>query len=235
MPAAGFAAVVVAAQRMGGCTLAMYQAVLFDVDGTIVHSRPGILHSFAHTFRTMGLDPDTIDLSAYLGPPLRRSFAEHFARESDVERAVSIYRQWYAEHGMHECSVFDGVRPMLARLRQAGVFLATATSKPTQVVRPILEELGLLNDFDLVCGASMDKSVDTKAAVIRQALTDVRVAGKRVLMVGDRRDDMQGAADCGLPAAGVLYGYGTRQELQAWHPVFLAPDCESLTQYILTG
>lgn len=223
------------ALQLGGRTVAMYQAVLFDVDGTIVHSRPGILHSFAHTFRTMGLDPDAIDLGAYLGPPLRRSFAEHFEKECDVERAVTIYRQWYAQRGMHECSVFEGVRPMLDRLRQAGVLLATATSKPTQVVRPILEELDLLNCFDLVCGASMDKSVDTKTAVIRQALADPRFAGKRVLMVGDRRDDMQGAADCGLPAAGVLYGYGTREELEAWRPVFLADNCESLTRYILNG
>lgn len=212
-----------------------YQAVLFDVDGTIVHSRPGIVHSFAYAFRAMGLDPEGIDLNAYLGPPLRRSFAQHFDREEDIERAVCLYRQRYAQSGMHECSVFEGVRPMLRELREAGVFLATATSKPTQVVRPILRELELLDCFDLVCGASMDKSVDTKTAVIRRALADPHIAGKRVLMVGDRRDDMQGAADCGLPAAGVLYGYGSRDELEPWQPVLLAPDCETLTQYILDG
>lgn len=210
-----------------------YDAVLFDVDGTLIHSRPGIEHTFAYTFRQMGLDPSSIDLSRYLGPPLRWSFAQHFAAEADVERAVDIYRGRYAQTGMHECSLFPGVKQMLSRLKSAGLLLATATSKPQAVVGPILEEQGIRQYFDLVGGASMDKSVDTKAAVIRQDLTDPRLAGKRILMVGDRRDDLQGAAECGLPAAAVLYGYGTRGELEPWRPVFLAPDTAALADYIL--
>ena len=122
---------------------------------------------------------------------------------------------------------------MLERLRAAGIRLATATSKPTEVVAPILEEQDILKYFDLVGGASMDKSVDTKTAVVRQDLTDPRFAAGRILMVGDRKDDMQGAADCGLPAAGVLYGYGSREELEAWHPVCLAQDPAALTDFIL--
>ena len=122
---------------------------------------------------------------------------------------------------------------MLERLRAAGVRLATATSKPREVVLPILEEQDILRYFDLVGGASMDKSVDTKTAVICQDLTDPNFSTGRVLMVGDRRDDMQGAADCGLPAAAVLYGYGSREELEAWNPVYLAPDCAALADFIL--
>ena len=174
-----------------------YDAILFDVDGTLIHSRPGIENTFAYAFRQMGLDPANIDLSRYLGPPLRWSFAQHFGTDAEVERAVDFYRDRYAREGMHECSLFPGVKELLARLKEAGLFLATATSKPRDVVLPILEEQGILPCFDLVGGASMDKSVDTKTAVIRQDLADPRLAGRRVLMVGDRRDDMQGAADCG--------------------------------------
>lgn len=210
-----------------------YDAVLFDVDGTLIHSRPGIENSFAYAFAEMGLDPAQIDLSRYLGPPLRWSFGQHFSDEADVERAVEIYRDRYARLGMHECSLFPGVRQLLERLRAAGVRLATATSKPREVVLPILEEQDILRYFDLVGGASMDKSVDTKTAVIRQDLTDPNFSTGRVLMVGDRRDDMQGAADCGLPAAAVLYGYGSREELEAWNPVYLAPDCAALADFIL--
>lgn len=210
-----------------------YDAVLFDVDGTLIHSRPGIENSFAYAFAEMGLDPAQIDLSRYLGPPLRWSFGQHFSDEADVERAVEIYRDRYARLGMHECSLFPGVRQLLERLRAAGVRLATATSKPKEVVLPILEEQDILRYFDLVGGASMDKSVDTKTAVIRQDLTDPNFSTGRVLMVGDRRDDMQGAADCGLPAAAVLYGYGSREELEAWNPVYLAPDCAALADFIL--
>ncbi len=210
-----------------------YDAVLFDVDGTLIHSRPGIENSFAYAFAEMGLDPAQIDLSCYLGPPLRWSFGQHFSDEADVEHAVEIYRDRYARLGMHECSLFPGVRQLLERLRAAGVRLATATSKPREVVLPILEEQDILRYFDLVGGASMDKSVDTKTAVIRQDLTDPNFSTGRVLMVGDRRDDMQGAADCGLPAAAVLYGYGSREELEAWNPVYLAPDCAALADFIL--
>lgn len=213
--------------------LARFDAVLFDVDGTIIHSRPGIINTFAHTFRAMGLDPAQIDLARYLGPPLRQSFARHFPGEAETERAVEIYRLRYAERGMHECTVFDGVAEMLQQLRAAGVFLATATSKPVEVVTPILHEQGVAQYFDLIGGASMDKSVDTKTAVIRQDLGDPRLAGKRILMVGDRQDDMQGARDCRLPAAGVLYGYGSEAELAAWQPVLLAKTPAELAAYIL--
>ena len=210
-----------------------FDAVLFDVDGTLLHSRPGILHTFAYAFRQMGLDPANIDCSRYLGPPLRWSFAQHFATEAEVERAVNLYRTRYAETGMHECTPYPGVAGMLAALKDAGLFLATATCKPVEVVRPILAEQGLAPYFDLIGGASMDASVDTKTAVIRRDLADGRLRGARVLMVGDRQDDLQGAAACGLPAAGVLYGYGTRAELEACGPRFLAGDCAALTRWIL--
>lgn len=210
-----------------------YDAVLFDVDGTLLHSRPGILDTFSYAFRMMGLDPSGMDLGRYLGPPLRQSFAEHFDSDADIERAVAFYRTRYAQRGMHMCSPFPGVQDMLHTLQAAGLFLATATSKPTEVVTPILAEQGIAGFFDHIGGASMDKSVDTKTAVIRSVLDDPRLKGKKILMVGDRQDDMQGASDCRIPAAGVLYGYGSREELTAWHPVFLAGDCAELTRYIL--
>lgn len=212
-----------------------FDAVLFDVDGTLLHSKPGILDTFAYAFRAMGLDPQEMDLERYLGPPLRRSFGEHFSREADVEKAVEYYRTRYAERGMHMCSPFPGVVEMLQDLRRAGVILATATSKPTAVVTPILQEQGIAEFFDYIGGASMDKSIDTKTAVIRSVLAQPVLQGKRVLMVGDRRDDMQGASDCGIPAAAVLYGYGSREELAVWNPCLMAQDCPALTAYIVNA
>ena len=111
--------------------------------------------------------------------------------------------------------------------------LCTATSKPTVVVTPILEEQGLAPYFDFIGGASMDESRDTKTEVVRYVLTQPCVQGKRVLMVGDRNDDMRGAADCGLDAAGALYGYGSREELEPFGPVLLAESCEELTDKLL--
>ena len=97
-----------------------YDAVLFDVDGTLIHSRPGIFNCFAYAFRKMGLDPDAIDCSRYLGPPLRWSFAQHFATDAEVEQAVEYYRVHYEEVGSHQCSLFPGVRQMMDTLKDAG-------------------------------------------------------------------------------------------------------------------
>ena len=133
------------------------------------------------------------------------------------------------------CGVEEGdtLSDVATKLKDAGLVLCTATSKPTQVVTPILKEKGLADYFDFIGGASMDESRDTKTAVVRYVLAQPMMQGKRVLMVGDRNDDMRGAADCGLDAAGALYGYGSREELEPFGPVLLAESCEELTDKLL--
>ena len=194
-----------------------YDVILFDVDGTLIDSAPGILNTLEEVFRKMDVDITGVNLRRYLGPPLRKTFAEHFTDPARVEEAAGLYRASYAVKGSHECRVFPGAAEMLRRLKEAGFVLCTATSKPTQVVTPILKEQGLAPYFDFIGGASMDESRDTKTEVVRYVLEQPCVKGKRVLMVGDRNDDMRGAADCGLDAAGALYGYGSRDELEPFH------------------
>ena len=210
-----------------------YDAILFDVDGTLIDSAPGIIHTLQEVFCTMGVDVSGINLRRYLGPPLRKSFGEHFTDPALIEKATDLYRTSYAVKGSHECAVFPGVLQMLQTLKDAGFLLCTATSKPTKVVTPILEEQGLSSYFSFVGGASMDESRDNKTDVIRHVLDQPVMQGKRVLMVGDRRDDMQGARNCGLDAAAVLYGYGSREEVAPFAPVFMAADCKELTEWIL--
>ena len=212
-----------------------FDAVFFDVDGTLLDSAPGILHTMQEAFERMGTDVSHIDLTKYMGPPLRKTFAEHYNTEAEIEQAVGYYRTSYAVKGCHECSLFDGAKEMLDALRQAGVLLYTATSKPTKVVTPMLHEQGIANYFVEIGGASMGKDRDTKADVIRWLLRRPELQGKRILMVGDRKEDLQGAAECGLPGAAVLYGYGSLQELQPFDPVILAKDPAALTSYILKG
>ena len=210
-----------------------YDAILFDVDGTLIDSAPGIIHTLQEVFCTMGVDVSGINLRRYLGPPLRKSFGEHFTDPALIEKATDLYRTSYAVKGSHECAVFPGVLQMLQTLKDAGFLLCTATSKPTKVVTPILEEQGLSSYFSFVGGASMDESRDNKTDVIRHVLDQQVMQGKRVLMVGDRRDDMQGARNCELDAAAVLYGYGSREEVAPFAPVFMAADCKELTEWIL--
>ena len=217
------------------CKLLNYDAILFDVDGTLIDSAPGIINTLEEVFSQMGVDTTNVNLRRYLGPPLRKSFGEHFADPALIEKATGLYRDSYAVKGSHECTPYSGAAGMLRRLKDAGLLLCTATSKPTAVVTPILEEKGLAPFFDFIGGASMDESRDTKTEVVRYVLDQPMMQGKRVLMVGDRNDDMRGAADCGLDAAGALYGYGSREELEPFHPVLLAESCADLADQILHG
>lgn len=210
-----------------------YDAVLFDVDGTLIDSAPGIFHTLEEVFRSMGVATEGMDMRCYLGPPLRRTFGEHFSDEAQIEEATLRYRASYAVKGSHECVLYPGAAELLGALRAAGILLATATSKPTSVVEPILREQGIAKYFDIIAGASLDKSRDTKTEVVRYVLSQPLLRGRRVLMVGDRHDDMRGAADCGLPAAGVLYGYGSREELAPFGPVMLAESCAALAAWLL--
>ena len=213
--------------------MAKFDAVLFDVDGTLLHSSPGIIATMEHTFRAVGIDPSTVDLKRYIGPPLRKSFGEHFNDEETIERMVQIYRDEYKITGQHMCTPFEGVAEMLTTLDKAGVLLYTATAKPITVVTPILKEQRLAHFFKFIGGATEDKSAETKTDVIRLVLARPELAGTRVLMVGDRHDDMQGAANCKIPTAAVLYGYGSKEELEPFAPVFSANSCSDLVKFIL--
>ena len=199
-----------------GKALQHYDVILFDVDGTLIDSAPGILNTLEEVFHKMNVDITGINLRRYLGPPLRKSFGEHFSDPEKIEKATD-----------------PGAAEMLRRLKEAGYVLCTATSKPTKVVTPILEEQGLAPYFDFIGGASMDESRDTKTEVVRYVLEQPCAKGKRVLMVGDRNDDMRGAADCHLDAAAALYGYGSREELEPFHPVFYAESCAALADALL--
>ncbi len=219
---------------IGEALLNTPDVILFDVDGTLVDSAPGILHTLQQVFDEMHVDVSHIDLMKYVGPPLRRSFGEHFTDEADVEAATARYREIYHEKGRYESVLYEGVQDMLAALKDAGFVLCTSTSKPTTVVTPILERLGIADYFAVIGGASMDKSRDNKTAVVAYVLEQEVLKGKTAVMIGDRREDLQGAVDCGLSHIGALYGYGTHEELAAFSPLFLAEDCAALTRFILT-
>ena len=107
-----------------------YDAILFDVDGTLIDSAPGILHTLEEVFQKMGVDVTGVNLRRYLGPPLRKSFGEHFTELDKIEQATRLYRESYAVKGSHECAAYPGAAEMLQRLKDAGLILCTARITP---------------------------------------------------------------------------------------------------------
>lgn len=148
-----------------------YDAILFDVDGTLIDSAPGIINTLKEVLIKMGVDTTHVQ-PAPLSRACRcaKASAEHFTDPTLIEKATNLYRDSYAVKGSHECAAYPGAAEMLQHLKAAGLILCTATSKPTQVVTPILKEKGLADYFDFIGGASMDESRDTKTDVVRYVL-----------------------------------------------------------------
>ena len=207
-----------------------YPYLLFDLDGTLTDPGEGITNSVAHALRKMGVEPpERAALYPFIGPPLTESFGEYYGlRGEDAARAIAFYREYFRDKGMFENAVYPGVPEALAELRMRGHTLLVATSKPEPFARRILEHFELDGYFSDICGSTLEETRTTKAEVVAYALAENRVPAGEALMIGDRRHDVEGARACGLPCMGVLWGYGSREELTQAGAALLAENLEEL-------
>lgn len=196
-----------------------WTCVLFDLDGTLTDSAPGITASLAETFARLGRAvPDEHELLNYVGPPLLDSFRIFAGMNPDeVLQAADVYRSVAKETGsdIHNNAVFPGVKGVLKRLHDAGIPLAIATSKPETRARLILDHFGLTDYFTVITGASDDEVRSSKADVVAEALRRLAEQGvdlEQTVMVGDRLHDVLGAGEHGVPTILVEWGYGSPAE-----------------------
>ena len=209
----------------------MYDILLFDLDGTIVDSSRGITNCVIHALEKFGIsEPDIKKLYRFIGPPLVDSFREFYGfSDADADAAVAFYRERYRDIGMYENDVYKGIPELLESLRARGKRIFLATSKPEEFAKKILEYLKLDKYFDLIAGATFDRSRDTKESVIRYALAEGGLAPDgSVVMIGDRLHDVEGAQAVGLDSIGVLWGFGSREELESAGATCIATTPEEL-------
>ena len=215
-----------------------WDPILFDLDGTLTDSFLGIARSVQYALSRLGIDePDLAVFRRFIGPPLYDSFLEYYhLPDADARRAVAFYRERYRETGLFENRLYDGVPQMLQTLRDAGATLVLATSKPEVFARRILAHFGIAGAFSFVAGSLLDGTRDSKAEVIRFALEQMGVSHPaRAVMIGDRKHDAIGARETGVPFGGVLYGFGSREELSAYPHVFLAETPARVAEHLLHG
>jgi phosphoglycolate phosphatase len=196
---------------------APFTSILFDLDGTIVDSAPGITATLAYTFETMGLPvPSPVELLAYVGPPILDSFRDRAGMSlGEAAEALAIYRPRYLESGALDATVFPGVAEVIRAVHAAGVPLSLATSKPETPATFMLSHFGLLDQFDIITGASDDEVRSSKQDVVAEALVRLDAFGadlSRPVLVGDREHDVEGAAANGVPTIFVDWGYGSPAE-----------------------
>jgi len=183
------------------------QLVIFDLDGTLTDSAQGIVSSFRHALSEIGAEIPGGDLAGRIvGPPMHHTLREMGLDDPDT--AIAVYRADYSTRGWAINSPFDGIPELLADLRAAGVRLAVATSKAEPTARRILEHFGLDGHFDVIAGASLDGVRATKAEVMAHALAQLAPLPERVVMVGDRAHDVEGAAAHDIGTVVVDWGYG---------------------------
>jgi phosphoglycolate phosphatase len=212
------------------------QYILMDLDGTITNPKAGITKSVQYALRANGIIIDDLDtLCRHIGPPLRGSFIEFYGfSEAQAEAAVAKYREYFSVTGIFENEEYEGMRELLRKLKAADKSLIVATSKPEIFARQIIEHFGLQEYFEDICGANLDDTRGTKEEVIRYALEKNGIKDySEVVMVGDRKHDVEGAKAVGLDSIGVLYGFGSKEELVEAGAGQIAATVEELYDVIM--
>lgn len=203
-----------------------YTTVLFDVDGTLLDSAPGIIDGYKWALRSAGVEPPADEvLGADIGPPLEVVLTRHGFPAERASEAIGIYRERYLSHGTLMAEPYPGVREMLDALAERGVRLATATTKRVDTARSILGVHGLLDYFEVIGGSGLTDRT-TKPEIVAWTLHQLGLsesdsvgsidaaAAEQVLMVGDRHYDVEGGKTNGLPVLGCTWGYGSNDELR---------------------
>ena len=215
----------------------MFDYLFFDLDGTLTDPAQGITNSFIHALKYFGIEiPSYEKLCSFIGPPLVDTFKTQFGfSDEQAAEGVKKYREYFAAKGLLENTVYPGIPELLSTLKQNGKKLVVATSKPEEYSIKIIEHFGLSQYFENVCGSLMDETRSKKDEVIEYAIERNHIADRsKILMIGDRKHDMLGAKKCGISACGILFGYGSREELQINGADMIAGTVKDL-ELLLTG
>lgn len=198
----------------------IYDAALFDLDGTIIQSHPGIIGSVKKMLAEVGWEmPAGFDYTRFIGPPIFDSLVRLAKMPQDLaEKGIVIYRRYYNEGEIFHGAVYPGIPELFTTLREHGVRVCVATSKPQPMAERVLEHFGLTPLLDCICAADTSDKQSNKEELIERALTICGIAKERAVMIGDTRFDAQGAAVAQVAFIGALYGYGSQEEMERFGP-----------------
>ena len=211
----------------------MYDIILFDLDGTLTDSGAGVKNGFIYALNKFGIEAHHGELDRVMGPPLMDSFMQfyNFSFE-DAKRAVEYYREYYRETGVFENEVYSGIRELLETLKKMGKKLCIATSKPDVFALQVLRMFDIYKYFDYISAATIDDKLCKKTDIVKIALDMSGGNYDNAIMVGDRHHDVSGAHACGIKCIGVLYGYGTLDEMNEAGADFVAATPLDVLKFI---
>ncbi|CAM3243322.1 HAD family hydrolase [Paenibacillus lupini] len=207
-----------------------YSHILFDLDGTLTDPKLGITSAIQYALSKFSIEIDNLDvLDPFIGPPLAGSFKEFYGFTDDqCSQAITYYREYFAKRGMYENVRYEGIKELLAALKELGANLFVATSKPTFFAEKIISHFEMSEYFDFIGGSNLDNTRVDKGEVIEHVMQTCGIASEDAIMIGDRKHDIIGAKRHGMDSIGVGYGYGSEEELRLAEPTYLAGTVEEL-------
>ncbi|GLQ35359.1 hydrolase [Amylibacter marinus] len=205
--------------------------LFFDLDGTLIDPQEGITNCVQHTLRELGADvPDAAELTWMIGPPLGHGFM-HLLQDPDLAmQAVEIYRERYAEEGMFEADIYDGVGEMFDQLHQIDARLFIATSKPLVFAQEVVGHFGLHAHIEQLFGSELDGTRADKTELLQHALDETGIDPAQAIMIGDREFDIFGAKNNDIPNIAALWGFGDAEELRRAEPDMMAGHPEEVLE-----
>lgn len=212
-----------------------YKNILFDLDGTLTDSSPGIINAYIYSLNKLGLNEDDISIvRSYIGSPLRAYYAERQKlTPEDSELAVKYFREHYNDTGIYENNVYPGIKELLEKLTDSGCRLYIATSKPEKFALTVLEHFGLKSYFTYIKGSDMSPDNKPKDVIIKHVMEVNSLTANDSIMIGDRYHDIRGAHLNSIASIAVTYGYGSREELEKENPTHFVGNAEEIKTILI--
>lgn len=215
----------------------MFDAVIFDFDGTVADTGEGVRNGVRYALKQFNMDVIESRINEFLGPPLYLTFEDQYGVTPEfASTLVDTYRIYYTEKGVYELELYPGMLDLLETLRAGGVKIAVASSKPQHYLDVAIPYLGIDKYFDAVIGPELKNHNSDKSRLVLSACEALGVEpSKRVVMIGDRFYDIDGAKKAGVASAAFLSGYGSKEELEAHAPDIIAEDAAALKKALTTN
>ncbi len=212
------------------------EIILFDLDGTITNPKEGITKSIQYSLKHFDIEVENLDdLTKFIGPPLMDTYIKYYGlNDNDAKVAIEKYREYFAEYGIYENVVYDGMNELLAKLQNSGKRLIVATSKPAFYATKVLEYFNLDKYFEYVSGPDMNGKRSRKNEVIEYAIEQCKICNvDNAIMIGDREHDVLGAKEHKIECIGVTYGFGGFEELSNAGACHIVDSVETLSQLLM--
>ena len=212
-----------------------YDTIAFDLDGTLTNPERGLIASFVYALKKMGVNyGDESSLRRFIGPPIYDEWQKEFGfTPEQSSEALLVFREYYSVYGWWDNEIYPGVKEMLSELKNRGKKIILATSKPEVFAKKVVRLFDIEKYFDFVGGAATDKIRDKKHEVLKYSLDSLGVTDyNKVILVGDRVYDAEGARLCGVDSMGVLYGHGSADEIKSSGFTLICENVSDITKLL---